>query len=358
MMKTTAIRSRPVLVPLEFPIRTASGTVTASPLVLIDLLTDTGITGHAYIFGYTPLTLQPLVALLDNLASMVIGQPVAPQALEERLRKSFRLLGYTGLLRMALAGIEMAAWDAFAKQQQMPLVRLIGGEPRPIQAYDSHSMDGESLAVERAVRSAKAGFRGVKTKIGYASFAEELAVVRAIRCAVGPQFEIMVDYNQALSVPEAKARGRALSEEGITWIEEPTLQHDYDGHAEITRALTTPVQMGENWFGPEEMMLSVKAGASDLAMVDVMKIGGVCGWMKASAVAEQHGLPLSSHLFQEISAHLLAASPTAHRLEHMDIAGSVLLRGVTIKDGFAVASEEPGTGIAWREDAVEQFLVA
>ncbi|NTI46196.1 mandelate racemase [Agrobacterium rhizogenes] len=358
MMKITAIRSRPVLVPLEFPIRTASGTVSASPLVLIDLFTDAGIIGHAYIFGYAPLTLQPLVALLDNLAGTIIGQSVAPRALEERLRRSFRLLGYTGLMRMALAGIEMAAWDAFAKEQRMPLVRLIGGEPRPIQAYDSHSMDGEALAVERAVRSAKAGFRGIKTKIGYASFAEELTVIRAIRSAVGPQFEIMVDYNQALSVPEAITRGRALAEEGITWIEEPTLQHDYDGHGQITRALTTSVQMGENWFGPEEMMLSIKAGASNLAMVDVMKIGGVCGWMKASAIAEQHGLPLSSHLFQEISVHLLAASPTAHRLEHMDIAGPVLLQGMTIQDGFALASEEPGTGVAWQEDAVAQFLIA
>ena len=123
------------------------------------------------------------------------------------------------------------------------------------------------------------------------TLAEDLAVIRSMRRAVGDDFAIMVDYNQSLGVPAAIRRGLALQELGVAWIEEPTLQYDYAGHQRIQSALDVPVQMGENWFGPEEMFKALNAGACRLAMPDAMKIGGVTGWLRASALAQQFGLP-------------------------------------------------------------------
>ncbi|MBI3302147.1 MAG: hypothetical protein HYZ72_08750 [Deltaproteobacteria bacterium] len=126
-----------------------------------------------------------------------------------------------------------------------------------------------------------------------------------VRRSVGTDILLMADYNQSLAVAEAVRRSAVLDNEGLYWIEEPTLAHDYLGHAQISREVKTPIQIGENWWGPHDMAKSLAAGASDYVMPDAMKIGGVTGWLRAAALAELAGLPISSHLFPEISAHLL-----------------------------------------------------
>lgn len=356
-IRITGLRARAVNVPLEYPVKTAVGVVATSPLVLIDLFTNANVTGHAYVFTYTPLALKPTQHMVEALEAVVKGMPLSPHDIDRAMSARFRLIGNTGLVRMATAGIDMAVWDAKAKAHQVPLVELLGGKARPLPAYDSHSMDDVELGTKRAQNAVDAGFKAVKTKIGYATLEHDLKVVRAIKQVTGESVQLMVDYNQGLSVPEARRRGRALDAEGVAWIEEPTLQHDYVGHAAIREALKTPVQMGENWFGPEDMQKAIESHACDLCMPDLMKIGGVTGWMKASALAEQHSLPMSSHIFQEFSAHLLAVTPSAHWLERIDLAGPVLEPVLQFKDGEAHFGEEPGAGIRWREDQVSRFLV-
>jgi mandelate racemase len=178
-------------------------------------------------------------------------------------------------------------------------------------------MDGVQLATQRAVLAADAGFTAVKTKIGYATIEEDLAVIRSIRSATEGKIGIMVDYNQSLNVPEAIRRARILDGEDLIWIEEPTLENDYAGHHRIGAAIKTPIQMGENWLGFKEMNSSLEANASAFGMIDIMKIGGVTGWQRAAALGLLKGIPLSSHLFQEFSAHMLAVTPTAHWLERL-----------------------------------------
>jgi mandelate racemase len=251
----------------------------------------------------------------------------------------------------------MAAWDALAIARDAPLAELLGGQRHPISVYDSHSMDGEKIGVLRAARARDEGYRAIKTKIGYATLAEDLRILRALRKAAGPEIEIMVDYNQGLSVPESIRRIHALGGEGIAWVEEPTLQENLRGYQAIRSKAAIAIQMGENWCGVEEMSDALDAKACDLAMPDVMKIGGVTGWMRAAALAQVRGVPMSSHIFQEISAHLLAVSPTAHWLERMDLAGPILEGSLRIENGFAHISNAPGTGIRWNEDAVAQFAV-
>lgn len=105
-------------------------------------------------------------------------------------------------------------------------------------------------------------------------------------------------------------RLRVLDNEGITWVEEPALAHDYAGHARGAREARTPIQCGENWWGTLDMQHALEARASDFVMPDVMKIGGVTGWLTAAALAHSKGIPVSNHLWLEISARLLCCTPT------------------------------------------------
>jgi len=354
------LRVRGVHVPMRRPLQTGGGTVGIAPLALIDLLTEQGVTGSTYLFCYTPLALEPVLQMLTNLVPLIQGDAVAPLALDRKLQKQFRLLGVKGVVAMALAGLDMAAWDALARAQGLSLVRLLGGEPRPIPAYNSNGLGliGAGRAAAEAVELAAPGFAAIKVRLGYADPKTDLEVVRAVRRAVGDGVELMSDYNQSLSVAEAVRRTDALSGEGLTWVEEPTLADDHAGHAEIRRRTRLRIQMGENWWGPHEMARCIAAGACDLGMPDAMKIGGVTGWMRAAAIADAAALPISSHLFPEISAHLLAASPTGHWLEYVDWAEPILQAPVQIANGQAVAADAPGCGIAWNEAEVERHAVA
>lgn len=335
--------------------QTASGTVSESPLVLVDVVTDQGGPGHGIVFTYTAAALKPTAELIQNLAPLVAGEPLAPAAIERKLAARLRLLGTQGLVGMALAGIDMALWDALARVHNVSLTELLGGVTRPVPAYGAVGYDGEKESAKVAEDWARRGFAGVKAKIGYASATEDLAVVRAIRSAVGPDAAIMVDYNQSLTPAAAVERLSRLEDEGLTWVEEPTLAHDYQGHAHIAREIRTPIQCGENWWGVRDMQHAIEARASDYMMPDAMKIGGVTGWLRAAALGEAHGIPLSSHLWPEISAQLLCATPTAHWLEYADWWNPVLKQPLCVEKGLARVEGVVGTGVEWNEEAVSRF---
>jgi mandelate racemase len=354
--KLRALRATPVLVPLATPLRTASGMIAATPLVLVDLETD-GFTGHAYLFVYTPHALRPVVQFIATLSTDLHGAPVAPDELMRTCNEKFRLLGTAGVLGIALAGIEMAAWDIVAKIAGMPLYQVLGGQRKPIKAYASLGLDGIELGRARVSEALDRGFHAVKIKLGYPTLEEDLAVVRAIRAELGPAPELMVDYNQSLNVPEAIRRCAALDSEGLAWIEEPTLQEDSAGHAKIAAATRTPIQIGENWYGLTEMSKALDANACDLVMPDLMKIGGVSNWRGAAILAQARSTPISTHLFHEISAHLMTIAPTAHYLEVIDLASPILAEPMRFDAGYAVLPSTPGNGLDWNQSAVEKYRV-
>lgn len=352
------LRVRAVRVPMPEPHPTASGVVSESPLVLTDVVTDEGTVGHSIVFTYTMLALEPTARLVQAIEPLVVGEPLAPLDIESKLSRRFRLLGTQGLVGMALAAIDMAVWDALARLQGLSLVALLGASPKPVRAYGAVGYDGPSRSAASAEAWAKRGFTGVKAKIGHPTVAEDVEVIRAIRQAAGAHVAIMVDYNQSLTPAEACARLRVLDDEGLEWVEEPTMAHDFAGHAVVAREARTPIQCGENWWGVLDMQHAVDAGASDYMMPDVMKIGGVTGWLRAAALAAPRGIRLSNHLWPEISSQLLAATPTAHWLEYADWWNGVVKEPLTVRDGFASDyGTSPGSGVEWNEATIASVLV-
>lgn len=351
------VQARPVVAPMPTPIRTASGHVLEAPLLLIDLTTEEGVVGRSYLFGYARFTLGPLRELVWALGEVVKGDPVAPVDLDRKLRARMTLFGTRGLQGLALSGIDMAAWDALAVAAGVPLVVLLGGQPRPIPVYNSLGMISPAEARDAAAKTVAAGFRAMKVKVGWPTLAEDLAVICTARKALPADAALMVDFNQSLLVPEAIRRGRAFDGEGVVWIEEPVRADDFRGAAEVAAQVATPVQIGENFNGVYEMELALSMKASDLVMPDVQQIGGVTGWRRAAALAQIAGVPCSSHLFVEISAHLLAVTPTCHFIEYLDVAAPVLAEPLRPVDGTIEAPARPGIGLAWDEAAVRKYAV-
>lgn len=349
-----SLTARPVNVPFARPLRTAAGDIPTAPLVLIDLLTEQGIVGRAYIFAYTPLMLAPLCRLFEELGALVAGRPAMPLDVAAAMRARFRLLGRQGLLGMALSGLDMALWDAQGRALGVPVCRLLGAAPRALPAYDSFGLvkgNDDLQAIERSVAS---GFRAIKIKLGDGDLARDVAVTASLRKLIGPEVALMVDYNQTLDAPEAIRRVRRLAELDLAWVEEPVPAEDLRGHARVREAGLVPVQTGENWWEPIAMYQAVEAGACDLAMPDLMKIGGFSGWVEAAGYAAMAGVPLSSHIFIEASAHALAASPTAHYLEYLEKAGP-LLRERLVPENGRVTPRGPGLGLDWDEAAVARY---
>jgi mandelate racemase len=358
-MKIRALRARPVLPPFHRPPVSASGAIPRAALVLFDLETDGGITGRSYVFGFAAWTLASIVGCAQGLFEMIKGDELVPFDLEAKLRRQLTLLDPNGLVGLALAGLDMAAWDALAQARGVPLVTLLGGAPRAIPAYNSTGLwiqPVDKLADEAEALLGE-GFSAIKLRVGRDDFAQDLAAVRAVKKRIGDGATLMCDFNQRLTVNEGLRRARALDGEGLYWIEEPLRHDDYEGYARIAAEVATPIQTGENLVDTFEMARAIAMRSLDFVMPDVQRIGGVSGWLRAAALAHAHGIDMSSHLFPEFSVHLLGVTPTCHWLEYMDWAAPLLQEPLRVKNGVAQIPDRPGAGILWDEDAVKRYAV-
>ncbi len=342
---------------MTYVLGTSAQTVREAPLLLVDLETEEGVIGRAYQFCYLPAAAPAIAVLLEEVLRTVKGDRAEPVALWAKLAQRFKLIGVQGIVRMAMAMFDVACWDALAKAAGMPLVTYLGGTPRPVPAYNSCGLGlmAPAAVADEAEKLLAGGFRAVKLRLGYPTAEADLAAVRAVRSRIPADIKLMVDYNQALTVEEAIRRGRMLDDDGVYWVEEPIRHDDYAGCAEVARALSTPVQIGENFSLIHDMQRALAAQACDYVMPDLERIGGVTGWRRAGELARERGIKMSSHLYPEVSAHLLAVTPTAHWLEYVDWTNAILEEPLRIVDGSAVVSSRPGNGLAWNEDAVRRY---
>jgi mandelate racemase len=355
-----SLRARPVVLKLKRHVVARIAAITDWPLILIDLYTEEGIVGRSYLEPYTPKTMRYLIPALHDLGEMLKGHQVTPAELYALARRSLHFVGYQGLSMIAVSGLDIAAWDALAKAAEMPLCMLLGGSVGPVRAYNSNGLwlkAPEAVAAEAVELRDEGGFTGLKLRLGRALLADDLATVAAVRKSVGDEMQLMVDFNQGLDLAEALARCHAIDGLGLAWIEEPIVYDNLDGFARLAAQLKTPIQIGENFYGPRDLYTALQKKACDLVMPDFMRIGGVTGWLRAAAIAGVAGVPISTHLYPEIAAHVMRVTETAHWLEWQDWADPVLQRPYEIRDGMLHIPDVPGVGLEWDEDAVAAHQV-
>jgi mandelate racemase len=355
--KLRSISAVPVSVPMKRPLGTSAQTIQKAPLLLVTLETQDGLKGHAYAFCYLESVARSLVTLVTDLSGFLAGQDVAPIELSRSIARYFKLTGLYGPLCMVASAIDAAAWDVLSIAADLPLAVFLGGTCNPIPAYNSNGLGlmPPDQAADEAEALISDGFRGVKMRLGRPCFTDDLAALRAVRKRLPDEISVMVDFNQALSVGNAMQYCPALDNEGVYWIEEPIKHDDFVHASMIASATRTPIQLGENFVGLAPVLDALKADASDFLMLDLDRIGGVSGWRLASGLAAAAGREVSSHLFPEVSAHLLAATPTRHWLEYVDWASPILEEPLQLIDGMAMIKSSPGNGMKWDEAAVAKY---
>jgi mandelate racemase len=363
-IEVTGMRVRRVIAPVRRVLNTRVGRFTHGPFLLIDLELKGGGAGRVLGFTFVAVGLRIIPVLLEELLSTVKGRKIAFADLpgvHDAGEKKITHLGHEGAAKMALSMLDMALYDAMAREAGVPLWRLLGGRPDPIPTYNSCGLG--LMAPDAAAREAKelvaehGGFTHVKLRMGRDDAAAEVSAFKAVRSAIGPAVLISCDFNQGLPAATALDTCRAIDGLGLAWIEEPVAYDDYDTQARLATKLATPINVGENWWSWRVGKAAVEQGACDYIMPDLLRIGGVTGWMRLARVAEARAVPFSSHLSPDYSAHVLAATPTRHWLEFMDWGQDLIRDPLVPVAGFTTPRDTPGTGIEWNEPAIARCLV-
>lgn len=355
-----SLRARAVVLKLKRPVVARIATITDWPLILIDLETEEGIVGRSYLEPYTVKCMRYLVPALHDLGILFKGARISPVELYQCARKSLHFVGYQGMATIAVSGLDMAAWDALAKAAGLPLCMLLGGSVGPVRAYNSNGLwlhDPEAVAAEAIELRNEGGFLGLKLRLGRDRPRDDVATIEAVRKAVGEDVQLMVDFNQGLHFGEALQRCHMIDDLDLAWIEEPIVYDNLGGAAQLAAELKTPIQIGENFYGPRDLQTALEAKACDYVMPDFMRIGGVTGWLRAAAIAGTAGVPMSTHLYPEVAAHAMRVTESAHWLEWQDWADPVLQRPFAIRNGELHIPDVPGTGLGWDEAAVAAHAV-
>jgi len=341
------------------PLGTSAALMQSAPFVLVEIETEEGITGRAHAFCYLAAAAPMIRRIVTMAGEAIAGGAVDPHAIGASLSARFRLLGVHGVVAMGLSALDVACWDALATAAGVPLADYLGAQRAAVAAYNSNGLslkEPECLGSE-ALALLEPGFGAVKIRLGRVDHERDLAAVEAVRSAIPADTVLMADYNQALTVTEALERGAALEGAGLCWIEEPVAADDLPGCARVAAALDTPVQIGENFYGPNTVAAALAARSADYLMFDLMRIGGVTGWLAASKLAGEAGIPVSSHLYPEVSVHLLAASDSAHWIEYVDWAEPFLEVPLRLHYGKISVPNEPGTGVRWDAAALRRYSI-
>jgi mandelate racemase len=351
---------RVIQIPLRRPIVAKLGEFKHFPFILTDVLTKEGVVGHSYLEPYRVTATKSIVALIEDLAEQQRGKPVAPFDRFEEARRSLHLLGRQGVMLIAIAALDMAMWDALAKALGLPLVVMLGGTVGPVRAYNTNGLwliPIERLADEASSLVAEGGFKAVKIRLGRDNVKDDLKAIAEVRRAVGDDIILMSDFNQGLSFTAALRRLHQLDDQGLEWFEEPIVFDDFAGSARLANELKTPLQIGENIYGPRHFLQAVAAGAADCYMPDLERIGGVTGWLRSAAIAGAAGLPMSTHLYPEFAAHLMRVTETADWLEWRDWGNPFLSEPFEVRGSALHIPDRPGAGIAWDETALKRFVI-
>ena len=353
-----SVRVRAVLIPMRRPIVAKVGTFAQWPFILIDVKTKEGIVGHSYLEPYLKNAVRYIKPMIEDMAEAFKGRQLAPLDLYRDAIGTLHLLGRQGVSVIATAGLDMAIWDALAKAAGLPLAELLGGSVGKVRTYNTNGLwllPVDKLAKEAVELVNEGNFSAIKIRLGRPKLADDLEALALVRQAIGKDIHLMCDFNQGQTLQEAIWRCHALDDQGLYWFEEPVVYDNYAQSAQLARELKTPVQIGENIYGPRSFFDAVQAQAADLYMPDLMRIGGVTGWMRAAAIAGAAGHPMSSHLYPEVSAHLLRATETADWLEWRDWGNPIIAQPFKVVDGHAVVPDRPGNGIEWNEAMVAKY---
>lgn len=325
--------------------------------------TDEGIEGIG-VTGFGGKLVRALRAAIEDFGELVRGDdPLRTEQIIAKLRAASASCGRGGIADLAISAIDTALWDIRGKAFAVPLSRLLGGLRDKVPAYASGALT-RTTPTDKLERAASAlvekGYRQVKTQMAVEGLTptQEVERIRLIRDAVGPDVNLMVDINQRWSVAEAISIGHRVEGLGLGWLEDPTTCDDYQGHAKIADALTTPICAGEYLWGIEPHRQAMSHHAVDITMIDLLRVGGVTQWMKVAGMAEAFNKPVASHLLPEIHVHLVAAVPNGLVVEYMPWTWRLFDNPPMPVNGEMTVPTGPGLGLKFAPDLFDKYGIS
>lgn len=360
-MKITRLRTEVVHLPFSSAIRQEGlGDLRSVDCVLVYLETDAGLIGEGLVFTLNQQRLSSLHGMVRSFEPLVAGlDPELGGSFHARAWTGSGFFGHAGMTIVGIAGIDAAILDLRAKACAMNVSRLLGACRDAVPVYRSVGL-GHDYSIDELQRAAagfvKEGFRGVKMSVGKHAPKDDVARVRAVREAIGPEISLRADLNQRLSAPQAIRLGRMLDPFDLAWLEEPVRYYDHAAEATVAAALDMPIASGESEYGPRGILQMLQQRSADIVMPDLQRMGGPTGFLQAAHLADAFDIPVSPHLFHEMSLALLAAVPNAIVLEYAPWFEPVYRERIELNaQGHAVVPRTPGWGFSFDPSAVERY---
>lgn len=358
-MKIARLTTIPVKVPLAKPLKTAIHDIRSVGCVLLRLETDEGLVGESYIFTINGVRLKVFDEMIRGLAHQVEGKdPHYVEAIWQAVWSEINPIGHKGVSVSALTAIDTACWDLVGKAANRPLHQLFGAVRDRVWTYASGGLwlhlNIDELQAE-ACDFVDQGFRSMKVRVGKPDAKEDFARVKAVREAIGPDIQLMVDANQSFTPKQAVKLGRMLEELDIYWFEEPVPAYDLDGHAEVRRRLDMNVASGETEYTKYGMKAMIDARACDILMPDLQRIGGVSEMRRVASLAEAHSMPVSTHIFTEHSLCIAGSAANCISVEHMPWFAPLFNESMEIEDGYLVIPARPGCGFSFSQEVINRY---
>jgi L-alanine-DL-glutamate epimerase-like enolase superfamily enzyme len=318
-----------------------------------------GAQGESFVYTMRNRHTAPVKAMIDSLGELLIGEDGAcPERIWQRLWREIYFFGFSGVSVLAISALDTAIWDAQAKVLEQPLGRLLGQYTDAIPAYASQGLwtnsTPDELAAEAAALKAD-GWHAMKMRLGRPRLDDDVACVRAVREAVGDDVVLMADASRAFTVDHAIRLGRRLEELNLAWIEEPLPAHDHAGIAKVAAALDTPVVIGENDYTRYGFRRILEAGAADMWMLDLARVGGISEMRRVAALAAAYDIPVSNHVYAEHSLALLSTLSNCNYVEYIDWFEPIFADHVELVDGKLAVPTRPGLGYALDWAAIERL---
>jgi len=358
-MKITHFKTTLVDLPLEKPIATAIHQMKSVGCVLLELGTNEGIVGESYVFTLNGVRLKALHEMLLGFEHQVVDKdPHFIADIWQKIWNELNPIGHKGFSIAALTAIDTACWDIIGKAANQPLHKIFGACRERVKTYASGGL-WLSQSIDECVAEAQQfieqGFRSMKIRLGSANMRDDVERVRILREAVGEDIELLADANQGLLPKQAIRLGRRLEAFNLGWFEEPVVYHNLQGNAEVRAALDTPIAGGETEFTRYGMRDILEAGAVDVLMPDLQRIGGLSEMRRVSALAASFDIPISTHIFTEQSLCIAAAETNCISVEHMPWFSPLFNEAMMIEDGYIKVPEQAGIGFTFNQATIKQF---
>ncbi|MFT4608567.1 MAG: L-alanine-DL-glutamate epimerase-like enolase superfamily enzyme [Chitinophagales bacterium] len=361
-MKITNFKTTLVNIPLANPISTAIHQMKSVGCVLLELETDEGLTGESYVFTLNGVRLKALHEMLLSFSHQVEGRdPHYITQIWQDIWDECNPIGHKGFSVAAMSAIDTACWDIVGKAANQPLHKIFGACRDSVKTYASGGL-WLSQSIDECVVEAQsfidAGFKSMKIRLGSPNMTDDVHRVAAVREAIGADIELLADANQALVPKKAIKLGRLLEPYQLGWFEEPVIYNDLKGSAEVRRALDAPIAGGETEYTRYGMTDILEAGAVDVLMPDLQRIGGLSEMRRVAAIASVHNVPISTHIFTEHSICIAASEPNCLSVEHMPWFSPLFNETMEIKDGNILVPDRPGIGFSFDQTAIARFKIS